>query len=357
MALTKCLECQKDMSNTLEACPHCGFKRVQLQQPTTNENNNFCSQCGMPYGKEKIECPHCNAKNLTAQANDKFILKVDGNNTICLSCGTTYYKGAGKCPYCKMENTNNTSVQAPDVHITDSNPNNTICTGCGKTYYKGVNKCPYCKVKNENKKGSYGLQIVLATIFAFMCYAVFYFAQNPVTSSNSITNVNIPDNNLKKIYNIGDIGPAGGFIFFDKGNSSGGWRYLEAAPEDQSTEIRWYNGENIRTGATGIKIGTGQSNTKKIISSHGNGIYAAKVCTDYYGGGKTDWFLPSKDELKLMYKTLYKNSIGGLTDADYWTSTEINFERACYIYFKDGYLDEGLKDYDKETHVRAIRSF
>ena len=31
---------------------------------------------------------------------------------------------------------------------------------------------------------------------------------------------------------VGDKGPAGGIIFYDKGNDSGGWRYLEAALED-----------------------------------------------------------------------------------------------------------------------------
>jgi transcriptional regulator with XRE-family HTH domain len=34
------------------------------------------------------------------------------------------------------------------------------------------------------------------------------------------------------LYKIGDTGPAGGLIFYDKGNNIGGWRYLEAAPAD-----------------------------------------------------------------------------------------------------------------------------
>jgi len=35
--------------------------------------------------------------------------------------------------------------------------------------------------------------------------------------------------------NIGDRGPAGGFIFFDKGNNSGGWRYMG----DFRTNVYW----------------------------------------------------------------------------------------------------------------------
>ena len=37
---------------------------------------------------------------------------------------------------------------------------------------------------------------------------------------------------IAAVYKVGDTGPAGGIVFYDKGNNSGGWRYLEAAPED-----------------------------------------------------------------------------------------------------------------------------
>ena len=51
-------------------------------------------------------------------------------------------------------------------------------------------------------------------------------------------------------YSIGSYGPAGGRIFYDKGNNDGGWRYLEAAPSNiilwrednrSSDGFRYYN--------------------------------------------------------------------------------------------------------------------
>ena len=41
-----------------------------------------------------------------------------------------------------------------------------------------------------------------------------------------------------RVYRIAQKGPAGGWVFFDKGDYSGGWRYLEAAPEGLG-DVEW----------------------------------------------------------------------------------------------------------------------
>ena len=160
-----------------------------------------------------------------------------------------------------------------------------------------------------------------------------------------------------KTYKIGDIGPAGGWIFYDKGNSSDGWRYLEAAPEDQAEGVKWgCSGESI-PGARGIAIGTGKINTQAIIKSCSKDKIAAKKCTEYRGGGKSDWFLPSKDELNLLFENLYKNGIGGFAEEYYWSSSEEDG------YPAPGWLQDfsfgGQNDYAKDTicKVRAVRAF
>jgi len=160
-----------------------------------------------------------------------------------------------------------------------------------------------------------------------------------------------------KTYRIGDKGPAGGWVFYDKGSSDGGWRYLEAAPVDQSLEggIEWGCYDKSVPGAKGKAIGTGKSNTQSIIKSCGEEQTAAKLCTAYRGGGKSDWFLPSKDELDLMFKNLQAEDIGGLTVMFYWSSSEFDSSLSWMQGFASG--DEDYMDKHCKLYVRAVRAF
>lgn len=156
-------------------------------------------------------------------------------------------------------------------------------------------------------------------------------------------------------YKIGDRGPGGGWIFYDKGDSKGGWRYLEAAAEDQALDAMWYNGVVVQIGATGREIGTGKSNTAKIIKIQGKGYYAARLCVDYRGGGKSDWFLPSKDELDAMYVNLKKSGLVDFSGRFCWTSTEDDAEKAYFQAFMFGYTNSTVKT--DAGRVRAVRAF
>jgi hypothetical protein len=40
---------------------------------------------------------------------------------------------------------------------------------------------------------------------------------------------------FSQCYQIGDIGPAGGIVFYDQGSNANGWRYLEVCPIDSNT--------------------------------------------------------------------------------------------------------------------------
>ena len=96
------------------------------------------------------------------------------------------------------------------------------------------------------------------------------------------------------------------FISTDPGYVAGETHGLIVSPADVSTGfsgIRWSNGTNTTTGATGTAIGTGKANTDTIISKQGatTTSYAAGLARAYNGGGYTDWYLPSQDELYILY--------------------------------------------------------
>ena len=163
----------------------------------------------------------------------------------------------------------------------------------------------------------------------------------------------------------------GGVVFYifvdgDTGYVAGETHGLIAAVQDQSSGIRWYNGINATTGATGTAIGTGSANTDAIINVQGptETSYAAGLARAYTGGGHTDWFLPSKDELNKMYlnkniinTTAAANSGSDFSANNYWSSTEYDKEFAWYqSLFSSGNQNYNYKYYTL-NFVRAVRAF
>jgi hypothetical protein len=142
---------------------------------------------------------------------------------------------------------------------------------------------------------------------------------------------------------------------FDPGYDANKQHGLIVATTDQSTGIQWYNGSYTNTGATGVALGTGSANTTKIIASQGATAtdYAAGLARAYNGGGYTDWFLPSRDELNKLY--LNHDEIGGFGMIDFWSSTSGNAYVAWAQYFYDGSQYQSNKN--SIVRVRAVRAF
>ncbi len=138
---------------------------------------------------------------------------------------------------------------------------------------------------------------------------------------------------------IGDIGPGGGKIFYrsaagftmaDDGSTA---CYLEAAPTGMS-ELAW--GPVIGSGGTDTSIGTGRKNTAFILAEDA-AAPAALASRDYSNNGKTDWFLPSKDELDQLYTN--RSFVGGLTPDSikyYWSSSQHD-NVITYVWYQDFY--------------------
>ncbi|MFH1961570.1 MAG: DUF1566 domain-containing protein [bacterium] len=142
----------------------------------------------------------------------------------------------------------------------------------------------------------------------------------------------------------------GGIVFWVNKSGQHG---LIAATADQSTGIQWCNGAYTITNADRDDVYAGQYNTKCIIAKQGNGNYAAQICARYRGGGYSDWYLPSKYELNLLY--LQRSVVGGFADNYYWSSTEYNSNYAWLQFFYFGYQYYFNKDYT--YYVRAVRAF
>jgi len=163
---------------------------------------------------------------------------------------------------------------------------------------------------------------------------------------------------VEQAYALRDVGPAGGLIFYDQGNCTGGWRYLESAPSDQSAAQAWTNTAVASTsiGTTSLAIGTGKTNTAKIIAQAGHITSAAKLCNDLVVGDYTDWFLPSKDELNQMYAELKVNGVGGFAASDYYWSSSEYASNAAWAQFTGSFYQTAFnKPYP--TYVRCARAF
>jgi hypothetical protein len=157
---------------------------------------------------------------------------------------------------------------------------------------------------------------------------------------------------------VGDM-MHGGIVFWINPQDSrhGLVSALENASHD---DMEWVQRVSM-IGATSNDIGSGDYNTKLIISDNPLvpiDSYAAGVSKSYAGGGYTDWFLPNKEELELLYinKISLETKLGmtGFSNK-YWSSTEDNDVQAWYYDFSNGNPSNGLKT-DK-YYVRAIRAF
>ena len=176
-------------------------------------------------------------------------------------------------------------------------------------------------------------------------------------------------------YVLRDIGPAGGYIIYDKGNyyktdfttvkATGNgtvpitpvysdWRYLEAAPSDNPI-AEWGCYETSISGADGTAVGAGEQNTIDIETGCATSGTAADICTNLSLDGYSDWFLPSKDELNLMYENLKVFGVGGFTVYGYWSSSEGN----AYDAWAQGFDYGGQHYFNKlyDAQVRAVRAF
>jgi hypothetical protein len=102
---------------------------------------------------------------------------------------------------------------------------------------------------------------------------------------------------------VGDIGPGGGTVFYAEGG-----QYKEC-----SGELGIYSWADAGTTAS-----------------------------NYRGGGFTDWGLPDRGELDLMYQNLHTKGLGGFMDSFYWSSTTVRAQSSTPQNYRDMYYAQNF---------------
>ncbi|MCL2792030.1 MAG: DUF1566 domain-containing protein [Spirochaetaceae bacterium] len=188
-------------------------------------------------------------------------------------------------------------------------------------------------------------------------------------------------------FSIGDTGPGGGIIFYVADGQGGrplgfdvqGWgvpndtgyfstytaHYLEAAPANSGT-FQWAASgflipdlSQSQADQTDWAIGRGRMNTA-IIINHGNThtttytTPAASACAALTTGGQTNWFLPSKDELNLLW--LNRSAVVDLPNGGYWSSSQ-GFIGVAWTQFFSNNFSQTAGSKTGTSLVRAIRAF
>ncbi len=155
----------------------------------------------------------------------------------------------------------------------------------------------------------------------------------------------------------------GGVIFHLWKDNAGVEHGLIVALTDQSTSQAWSNVSSTVIGTSAQSSWDGLSNSNSIVGQGGHTSSAAKLCLDLVSGEQSDWYLPSLQELYMLWNNYYTvarvlSQIPGATQLSnncYWSSSESYYYYAWYFFFSSGDTDYYLKN--GTYYVRAVRAF
>ena len=177
---------------------------------------------------------------------------------------------------------------------------------------------------------------------------------------------------------VGDVGPGGGKIFYaaatpfscpSVAGDNATCKYLEVAPDDwngaagDAANLRWSAPLNPTVAVTNIalnQIGQGRINASRILAAQAPATRdtpnSVRKVSDYRGGAKSDWFLPSFYELYELY--LVRSQVGNFAADFYWSSSVgaaagANVREVNFASGSKG-LVNGESVYDNFRPVRAF---
>jgi hypothetical protein len=163
---------------------------------------------------------------------------------------------------------------------------------------------------------------------------------------------------------IGEIF-GGGVIFHLWKDAQGAEHGLIVDKTDLSIGQVWSNINQTGIGASAQSSWDGLNNSNAIVGEAGHTNSAAALCLNSSNGGQSDWYLPSIDELSLLWNSRFNvnkslSTIGGATVFlvfmnNYWSSTEYISTNAFTFIFGNGNTSNTNKT--STYRVRAVRAF
>jgi hypothetical protein len=167
------------------------------------------------------------------------------------------------------------------------------------------------------------------------------------------------------VHYIGEVF-GGGVIFHLWKDNSGAEHGLVVDLNDLSGASGWSNVDNTLIGLSAQSYWNGLGNSNSIVSQIGHTSSAAVLCLNSSSSGQSDWYLPSIQELNMLWNNYFNVSmtfsqIPGTTQMDpsgYWSSTEYDINSAWGMAFDSG-TTYANSSYNKNTikRVRAVRTF
>ena len=415
-----CIVCGKTKTESIAALGH------DYSLEWTVDASATCTKAG----SKSHHCSRCSSKSevtvipATGHSYDSGVITTPAGCTTtgvktftCANCGDTHTEDVPATGHAY-----NSGVITTPAGCTTTGVKTFTCANCGNTYTEGVPATGHAyssdwssnasyhwhaaTCEHSEEKGSYGAHTFPTHATAVDQGDGTYKFEKRCTECGYAVVVSTA--------NVGDIGPAGGIVFYDKGEYSDGWRFLEAAPADLRVVFEtptvdstlpgyseapagyvfgfyrttsdgsnlWVNGTTTYNAAdcTARAIGTGASNTDLLVAAMGNSTYteksgatktaqyAAKLCADLEYNGFDDWFLPSFDEMCLLYTENYSSfGLKKLFEKDTWyaTSSEDSISVTNFLVRGMSYY-YGSKSYSicganilraTSVFIRPIRSF
>ena len=154
----------------------------------------------------------------------------------------------------------------------------------------------------------------------------------------------------------------GGVIFHLFKDAQGVEHGLIVDKTDLSTNV-WSNVNQIEIVPSAQSSWDGLSNSNAIVGQAGHTSSASALCLNLTNGGQSDWYLPSVQELNMLWNNYYTvarslSQISGATQlqqAAYWSSTETGANGAWSCNFYNGFASSLNKG--NTAYVRAVRVF